>query len=268
MAEAQLRLENHVGDYFAATVDLNLPDAPNGEAIELVKQYDLPIVVFTSTNDDAIEKSLWDRGIADYVSKFGHYNLTYLSWVVNRIYLNQNIHVLVVQRDSSDLEQSKKLLKRHLFSVMTTTSGKDAITLLEHNRAINVVIVDTELEDMPGLKLTHTIRERYPGPEMEIIGLSETDSPNSSSKFIKTGADDYLDKPFQPEALFCRINHAVDRQERYRELHKLNQTKNQLLGTAAHDIRGPLSTIYTATDYLLKKAATPERTQKMGGNDQ
>ena len=260
MAQAQALLRDNVDQYFVATVDLNLPDAPNGEAIELVRKFNIPIVVFTSTNDDAIEKSLWDRGISDYVSKFGHYNLTYLSWITNRIYRNQNIQLLVAQKDEHDLHKSKRLLKKHLFTVRTASSGADALSILEQNEGINLVIVDSELTDMPGLKLTHAIRERYPGPEMEIIGLADA---NSSTKFVKTGADDFLDKPFQPEQLFCRLNHAVDRQERYRELLQLNQTKNQLLGTAAHDIRGPLATIYSSTDYLLKRDVSAERTQKM-----
>ena len=47
LGEAQVLLEASSALFFAAIVDLNLPDAPHGEIVDLVLQYSLPCIVLS-----------------------------------------------------------------------------------------------------------------------------------------------------------------------------------------------------------------------------
>ena len=70
-----------------------------------------------------------------------------------------------------------------------------------------------------------------------------------SVKFIKSGADDFILKPFEPEEFFCRINQAAnimdnvnELKQRNDELKNINEEKNQLLGIASLTVIVPTVT--------------------------
>ncbi len=157
----------------------------------------------------------------------------------------------------------KRLLLTQRLLVHEASSGKQALQVLEHNPNICVAILDCFMDEMDGFQLASAMREKYSREQLEIIGVSAQGGRTLSAQFIKSGANDFLIKPFIPEEFLCRINHAVDRVENYAELRELNHTKNKLLGTAAHDIRGPIGAIKTAADYILKREPKAERQQHL-----
>ena len=60
------------------------------------------------------------------------------------------------------------------------------------------------------------------------------------AQFMQHGGNDFLLKPFQQEQVCSRVNANAQLLDQFSELGRLNQQKNELLGMAAHDIRGPL----------------------------
>lgn len=263
LAAAKNLVEQNHRDYFAAIVDYHLPDAPEGEAIDLTVNANIPSVVFTGKSGAAIEEDLWSKGIADYANKHGTYNLEYVTWMVNRLHLNREVEVLVVDDSSVARKSISRLLNRQAFKVHMAESGEEALKVLDTNPGIRIAVIDCNMEGMSGFALTMRIRESHSRAKLEIIGISSQGGRSMAAEFIKSGASDFVLKPLIPEEFLCRINNAVDRIEAYFELDKLNKVKNQFLGTAAHDIRGPLGSIKTASDFLLKRAPSPERSAKL-----
>lgn len=276
--EASLLIHAQGNTYFAAIVDLNLPDAPNGEATELVVRARIPAVVFTSTNDQAIKADLWARGIADYAHKSGSYSLDYICWIIDRLKKNGFVKILVVEPSMSTQQQMSKLLKTHRFQVFCATNNAEALALLDAYPDICVSIIDSSTDngldagsrpnrtpntssDFEALELISKMRESRDRNSLEVIGVTGQSSRSVSAQFIKSGANDILLKPLIPEEFLCRINHAVDRVESFEKLTALNHTKNQLIGTAAHDIRGPVGAIKTAADYIVNRQP-PEKRQR------
>lgn len=261
--EANSLLEEHDRAYFAAIVDLNLPDAPKGEATELVVAAKIPAIVFTSTNDQAIKEDLWSRGISDYAHKSGKHSLEYICWIIERLLKNANVKVLVFDRTPNALQHMVKLLHTQRYQVFSASSSADATQLMDTHPDIEVAILDCANEDDDSLELAASLRDRRSRESLEIIGVSTESDRAISAQFIKSGANDFLLKPFIPEEFLCRVNHAVDRIETYTQLQTLNRTKNELLGTAAHDIRGPVGAIKTAVDYILQRNPSAERQQSL-----
>lgn len=56
--EAMHLLREHHGDFHAALLDLNLPDAPNGEIVKLANSHHIPTVVLTGTIDKKLQDSI------------------------------------------------------------------------------------------------------------------------------------------------------------------------------------------------------------------
>lgn len=245
--------------YFAAIVDLNLPDGPSGEALPLVSEAGIPAIVFTAMSDRTMEDDLWAKGIADYAHKSGTHSLEYVVWMLKRLHNNREIGVLVVDDSLVARKGMERLLKIQQFQVYSASSSDEALATLDQHDDIKLVITDCYMEGTDGFELSRKIRSKFSKDELEIIGVSSKGSASLSAQFIKAGANDFLVKPFLPEEFFCRVNHCVDRIEVYQQLKQLNQTKNELLGTAAHDIRGPVGAIMTAANFLLKGRGNEDR---------
>ena len=71
--EARALVESLGDELFAALVDLNLPDAPDGEVVDYTLEKNLPTIVLTGSFDEARREKLLSKGIVDYVGKEGRY---------------------------------------------------------------------------------------------------------------------------------------------------------------------------------------------------
>ena len=119
-AQAKALLDSNANQYFAAIVDVNLPDAPSGEATDLVVPFNIPAIVYTASTSQSLKEDLWERGIADYALKTTSYSLEYISWAVDRLYKNVNVSVLVVDDSIVARKSLAKLIKLQRFNVFSS----------------------------------------------------------------------------------------------------------------------------------------------------
>ncbi|WP_197481460.1 hybrid sensor histidine kinase/response regulator, partial [Oleiphilus sp. HI0086] len=84
------------------------------------------------------------------------------------------------------------------------------------------------------------------------------------AQFMKHGGNDFLLKPFQQEQVCSRVNANAQLLDQFSELSSLNQQKNELLGMAAHDIRGPLGVVSSAAS-MLKREISGEHPEMLLG---
>ena len=209
-AEAQALYAQHKEQLFAALVDLNLPDAPNGEVVDFTLAQELPTIVLTGSFDEERRESLLNKGIVDYVSKEGRYSYQYAVRLVNRLKDNQSIKVLVVEDSSTTRNFICGMLKRHQFKVFEAVDGIDAVKVILATPDIQLLITDYNMPNMDGFELVKNLRCKYEKFDLIIVGLSAEGEGSLSARFIKTGANDFLTKPFNPEEFYCRINHNIE----------------------------------------------------------
>ena len=209
-ADARALIEEHQHDLFAALVDLNLPDAPSGEVVDYVLEKKIPTIVLTGNLDESVRETLLKKGIVDYVTKEGRYSYQYAIRIVMRLQLNQHIKVLVVEDSSSMRNYICRLLRAQKFNVLEAVDGIDAIKVILANPDIRLLITDYQMPNMDGFELVKNIRHKYEKFDLIVIGLSAEGEGRLSAKLIKSGANDFLSKPFNPEEFYCRINHNIE----------------------------------------------------------
>ncbi len=209
-AEAKALLAKAREPYFAALVDLNLPDAPDGEVVDFTLQQGVPTIVLTGSFCEKKREALLAKGIVDYVTKEGRYSYDYAVNLVERLFKNQSLEVLVVDDSSTSRRYISELLKRHMYQVYTATDGADAIKVLLKNPDIKLLITDYHMPVVDGFELVRSLRGKYGKSDLIIIGLSGEGEGNLTAKFIKNGANDFLRKPFNPEEFYCRVMHNVE----------------------------------------------------------
>ena len=256
--EAEDILKDNKGEFFLATIDLNLPDASGCQAVDLVLGYGVPGVVFTSELNEELRLTLLNKGVSDYVLKQGAYNIDYLIKIVGRLWRNRLLKVLVVNSDDVERRWYRDNLSTQQVQVQCVDSPEEALQAIRHNINIYVVVVDYNVLGTSAYRLVSNIRNDFVDRDIRVIGVSSEDN-SSSVHFLKSGADDFLHRPFPPEELFCLVNRNLDYLEHLQEFKHLSEQKQKLLGMVAHDVRGPVGSIVTVAKWMADKDVPPQR---------
>ncbi len=106
--------------------------------------------------------------------------------------------ILVVEDDASLREALVDTLELADFSCLEAESGEDALTLLGQ-QSVDMVVSDVNMGGMDGHELLEKIQQQHPClPVMLITAYGQV---NKAVDAIRSGAVDYLMKPFEPDAL-------------------------------------------------------------------
>jgi two-component system, OmpR family, response regulator PhoP len=118
------------------------------------------------------------------------------------------MRVLIVEDEAPLRETLAARMQREGFAVDTASDGEEAI-YMGREVPFDIVIVDLGLPKMSGIEVVKKLREfqkRYP-----ILILTARSSWQDKVEGLKSGADDYLVKPFHIEELLARVNALVRR---------------------------------------------------------
>jgi diguanylate cyclase (GGDEF)-like protein len=223
LAEVESILQGN-NDFFAATIDYALPDAPNGEAIPCVLSHGIASVVMTGKMDETTRQKILAQPVVDYIPKENSQAFLYLKRILHWQITNSSTGILVVDDSSAARNYVSQLLKRRNFSVYLANDGVQALERLKQHKDIKLVITDLEMPKMDGIELTNEIRKIYSRDQLSIIGISGADNGMHSARFIKNGADDFLRKPFCPEEFYCRITQNIENLNNIAEIQKAANT--------------------------------------------
>lgn len=261
LEEAKALLEQSSGDYFIASVDLQLPDCQTGEAVDLVNKYKIPAIIFTGQQEPSIRERFKTHDLVDYVFKTGAHSINYICWLIQRVQLNHAITVLVVDDSQAVTASLKKLLGNQGFKVISAEDAAHCRIAMKQEP--DIVVLDQYLPDGLGHELCQEIRTKHHKPTLQIIGVTSKIDEDTAAFFLKNGADDFLASPFNPEEFTNRINHRASYIDQIRELHRVSEEKNHFLGMAAHDLRNPLGVIQQASKRLFDGSLSEERLKSL-----
>lgn len=199
-----------------ALLDLGLPDAPNGEVIDLVAKYAIPSIVLTGSEDK--HHLLKEKKIVDYVIKEGGFSYEYILNLIKRIINNRGVEVIVAEDSMSTALQMINLLKRYQLKCLHAKDGIEALELLKRNTNVKIVFTDFDMPNMDGLTLTKEIRKEYSKDNVSIVAVTGHKDSAIIAKFLKYGANDFLYKGYSEEEFFARLNENLETQELFQAL--------------------------------------------------
>ncbi|MGS2722004.1 GGDEF domain-containing response regulator [Paraglaciecola aestuariivivens] len=200
-------------EFLCAVVDFTLPDAQNGQAIDFTLSAFLPTIVLTSQLDELTRAALLSKDIVDYIPKESTQVYQYLSRLLARLDKNKKIAVLLVDPSRSSRQLNASWLKCHNLMPIEAPSAKQGLDLLHTHANIKLIIIDEKLHDIPSLQFISQLRQDFNAEDLAIIGASTGQAQGLSARFIKSGASDYLHKPFDREEFFCRVMQNIERLE-------------------------------------------------------
>jgi diguanylate cyclase (GGDEF)-like protein len=208
LTEAKHIFSNSTPESFlCALIDYTLPDAPDGEAIDFAIESFIPAVVITGRLDEAVRANVLSKAV---VPKENAQVYEYLSRLLGRLEKNKSVGVLVVDDSRVSRNKMVSLLRRHNFVTYDASGAIAGIEILHANKDIKLIITDENMPDMTGVEMVAEVRRIYDKDELSIIGVSSDTSSALSARFIKSGATDYLMKPYCHEEFFCRVLQNVE----------------------------------------------------------
>jgi len=111
-----------------------------------------------------------------------------------------------------DSAETRELLDRHLssqgYSVLTAADVAQALGILGSTK-VDLVITDLKLPGVSGLDLVRHVRDNL--RDTEIMMITGYPSIESAVAAVKSGAQEYLTKPFTKEELLVAVRRVIER---------------------------------------------------------
>lgn len=229
MAEAIDAIKNSDEPFFLSFLDLNLPDAPRGEVVDVALEHGIPSLIFTASYDETLREKYLEKGVLDFVLKDNPARMKYLVNLVHRVHRNRQTEVIVVDDSRFARDVCTKLLKKFCLNVITLETAEEVLEELDRNDRIRLVVTDYRMPGMDGFELVSAIRRGFDRDQVAIIGVSAYGDAALSVKFMKHGANDFIYKPYHPEELYTRVAMNLDMLDNVEQLTSA-ATKDYLTG--------------------------------------
>lgn len=115
-------------------------------------------------------------------------------------------NILIVDDDIGILELLTRRLKDLNFHVFKAISVKEAVFILK-DTPVDLLITDIQMPEVDGVQLLKFANEHYPNmPKLVVTGYPSVDG---ALEVVKSGAMDYLTKPFTKEELKTAVDRAL-----------------------------------------------------------
>lgn len=111
-------------------------------------------------------------------------------------------HILVADDEAEIIEFLRLYLEKDGYQVFAAPNGVEALRILE-DLHIDLAVIDIMMPEMNGYTLIKNIREKHNIP---VIFLSAKGESADKILGLGLGADDYVEKPFDPLELTARID--------------------------------------------------------------
>jgi CheY-like chemotaxis protein len=228
-AEALSMLREKATD--CVVLDLKLPDMTGFEVLERIRDepalVDVPVVVFTgrelSSEEDAqlhtMARSVVVKGVEsperllDETALFLHRVVSDLP--VEKQHMLERLHssdddlvgrtVLLVDDDARNIFALSSVLERRGMTVLTATTGIEAISVIESRSDVAIVLMDIMMPGMDGYETMQVIRANPAFRRLPIVALTAKAMKGDREKCLEAGASDYLAKPVNTEQLLSAL---------------------------------------------------------------
>lgn len=125
--------------------------------------------------------------------------------------------ILIIEDNRLTLSQLYDYLTSHSYSVIPCRTPSEAITHLEV-LIPDLIILDVIMPEMDGYQLCRWVKSQPRLKLVPIVFLTVKNSVTDKVAGFRTGADDYITKPFEIEELLARIEVIIQRAEIFSRL--------------------------------------------------
>lgn len=175
------------------------------------------------------------------------------------------MRILLVEDEQSLSKTLKLNFELDDFEVIVADDGKIALKLFEEQH-FDLVVLDLMLPFIDGIQVCQQIR--LTNLEIPILILSARDTPDDRILGLKTGADDYLPKPFTYEELLLRVQKLLKRSSRTPDMkEEMFKFGNNEINFITHEAKSKSGSFQlTKKEVMLLKLLVDRKNQVVSRN--
>lgn len=132
------------------------------------------------------------------------------------VHETQDKITVLIAEDSADMQHYIKTALTDQYECISAMNGTEGMDLAV-TRMPDLVITDIMMPEINGLELCRQLKTDERTSHIPVIMLTARADQSSKVEGLKTGADDYLSKPFDVEELKIKIHNLVTRHNKLRE---------------------------------------------------
>jgi two-component system response regulator HydG len=158
--------------------------------------------------------------------------------------------ILVIDDDPGMCEMLEEALVRRGFSVVSRQSADQALELVAASE-VDAVVTDLNMKGLNGLELCERMTRNR--PDIPVVVITAFGSMETAVAALRTGAHDFITKPFQVEVLAHTLRRAVQHRELREEVKRLQKVAHS---GVSEDLIGSSPAARQALDLLSRVAPT------------
>jgi two-component system phosphate regulon response regulator PhoB len=118
--------------------------------------------------------------------------------------------VLIVEDEAAISELLVWTFENEGYAVRQTGDGDEALVMVQE-QIPDLIILDWMIENVSGIEICRQLRKQSDTASVPIVMLTARGEEDDRIRGLKTGADDYLTKPFSPRELLARAEAVLRR---------------------------------------------------------
>ena len=131
--------------------------------------------------------------------------------------------ILIVDDVINNIRLLDKMFEGVGYNTVFANSGKQALEIIENQtKPIDLILLDLMMPEMDGIEVCNILKSNPMYQDIPIIFITADDSKESFVTAFKTGAIDYIKKPFQKTELLLRVENQLKLNKAYAGLRKSN----------------------------------------------
>ena len=222
--EAYEHLTNETID--CVVLDMGLPDETGYEFLESIRKDEkyekTPIIIYTGSSLSikeelklkqyasavVIKTASSFKRLSNEISLFLHLaednlqnNTQKKSFIRDNVLTDKKI--LIVDDDARNIFSLTKLLESQKMVISSASDGKEALSLLQSNNNIDLILMDMMMPNMDGYETTSMIRKDDSLKKIPVIAVTAKAMLGDREKCIAAGANDYITKPVDADQLLA-----------------------------------------------------------------
>lgn len=157
--------------------------------------------------------------------------------------------ILLVDDDPLISRLLSEKLSSDGFACRSCSSGDEALTTLGQE-TFDAIISDLQMPGISGLQLLEQVRIKY--PRSAFLMATGMDDVRVGIQAMKQGADDYLVKPFQLEAVLASVQRALEKKRLELEVENYRQNLEQMVDQRTKQLRAAMKRVENTYDETLQ----------------
>lgn len=227
-------VQSHADEFVLAVVDTRLPDAPNGEVLEILTENSIPTIALSSSVTENVVDRLQDRHVIDCVLKRSDEDINLIADIVERTLCNHQRKIIFFSTNDFNRKSIRQLLDIHRYSIIDVRNQAEIRRQLATHTDTSLVLIDYTSIRENELQLINDLRQQYRREDLAIAVICDEHSSRSSARMLRAGATDVIYRQHQTEEFYYRVQQCVESIERVREI-KYSATRDLLTGVYNRD---------------------------------